>query len=355
MRSKTQWLGAVVCAAILAAAALVATVKSSDAQGQAGGYHLFKKVVLGGEGGWDYFTADPVTHQIFIGRGTYIMVVDPDGKVVGKIDVGKDNEAHAVEFAPDLHRAFSSNGGGGSVTIFDPATLKAITEVKVPGRDTDAILYEPSTKRVFTFNGGKGNDATAIDAVKGMVVGSIPLGSKPETAQTDGEGHIFVNMEDKDLISVIDAKTLKVTDSWPLAPCKTPAGQAIDTAHKRLIVGCRNGMMAFVDYTNGKVVANVPIGMGTDANRYDPGTGLAFASTGDGKITVAHQDSPDKYTVVQTIETMRGARTMALDTGNHNVYTVATEFGPTPAATPENPRPRPKPVPNTFTLLIFSR
>src|SRR5579871_894399 len=121
MRSKTQWLGAVVCAAILAAAALVATVKSSDAQGQAGGYHLFKKVVLGGEGGWDYFTADPVTHQIFIGRGTYIMVVDPDGKVVGKIDVGKDNEAHAVEFAPDLHRAFSSNGGGGSVTIFDPA------------------------------------------------------------------------------------------------------------------------------------------------------------------------------------------------------------------------------------------
>ena len=358
MHRNIAWKGTVVIAAVLATLAIasfgIPEYAWSQSSGGAG-YHLVKKVVLGGEGGWDYFTADPITHRIFIGRGKYVMVVDPDGNVIGKIDVGDSNEAHAVEFAPDLGRAFSSNGGGGSVTIFDPATLKVISEVKVPGRDTDGILYDPTSKRVFTFNGGKGNDATAIDAVKGVVVGNIALEGKPETAQTDGEGHIFVNMEEQNLLKEIDAKSLKVVNSWPLAPCESPAGQAIDTAHKRLIIGCRNNMMAFVDYSNGKVVATVPIGPGNDANRFDPATQLAFSSSGDGTITVAHEDSPDKYTVVQTITTMRGARTMALDTGNHNVYTVATEYGPAPAPTPEHPRPRPPSLPNTFTLLIFSR
>src|SRR5215467_15484180 len=146
-------------------------------------YHFVKKVLLGGDGGWDYFTVDPVTHRIFIGRGSYVVVLDEDGNIVGKMDVGKSNEAHAVAFAPDLHRAFTSNGGGSSVTIFDPDTLKVLGEAKVSGRDTDDILYEPVTKRVFTFNGGKGHDATAIDAVKGTVLGSIMLEGKPETAQ----------------------------------------------------------------------------------------------------------------------------------------------------------------------------
>jgi WD40 repeat protein len=358
MRRKITWNGIVMIAAVLATIAIVGFMVPEHARSQSSGeagYHLVKKVVLGGEGGWDYFTADPGTHKIFIGRGKYVMVVDHNGKVVGKIDVGDSNEAHAVEFAPDLKRAFTSNGGGGSVSIFDPTSLKVISEVKVPGRDTDGILYDPASKRVFTFNGGNGNDATAIDAVKGVVVGSIPLGGKPETAQTDGEGHIFVNIEDKNLLREIDANTLKVVNNWPLAPCDSPSGQAIDTAHKRLIIGCHNNMMAFVDYTSGRVVATVPIGQGVDANRFDPTTQLAFASCGDGTITVAHEDSPDKYTVVQTIATMRGARTMALDTGNHNVYTVTTEFGPTPAPTPEHPRPRPPSLPDTFTLLIFSR
>jgi DNA-binding beta-propeller fold protein YncE len=241
------------------------------------------------------------------------------------------------------------------VTIFDPGTLKIISEVKIPGRDTDAILYDPATKRVFTFNGRDGNDATAIDGKTGTVLGNIALGGKPETAQSDREGHVFVNIEDKNLLRELDAKTLKVVNTWPLAPCESPSGQAIDTAHKRLIIGCHNKMMAFVDYTNGKVVATVPIGQGVDANRFDPGTGLAFASCGDGTITVAHQDSADKYTVVQTISTQRGARTMALDTSNHNIYTVTSELGPAPAPTTENPRPRPSLVPNSFTLLIFSR
>ena len=318
-------------------------------------YHLVNKIVLGGEGGWDYFTADPVTHRIFIGRGTYVMVLAPNGTVVGKVDVGKDNEAHAVAFAPDLHRAFTSNGGGSSVTIFDPETLKVTGEVKIPGRDTDDILYEPVSRRVFTFNGGKGNDATAIDALKGVVVGSVLLGGKPETAQADGQGHIYVNIEDKSELREIDAKTLKVMHSWPLAPCKNPSGQAIDTAHSLLAIGCHNGLMVFWNYADRKVAGSVPIGTGVDANRYDPGTGLAFASCGDGTITVTREDSPNAFSVVQTIPTMKGARTMALDTGNHNVYTVSAEFGPPPAPTARNPHPWPTIKPGTFTLMIYSQ
>jgi DNA-binding beta-propeller fold protein YncE len=318
-------------------------------------YHLVKKVVLGGEGGWDYFTADPVTHKIFIARGAYVTVLDPNGNITAKMDVGKDNEAHAVAFAPELHRAFTSNGGGSSISIFDPETLKVISEVKIPDRDTDDIVYEPVTQRVFTFNGGKGHDSTAIDAVKGVVVESIPLAGKPETAQPDGQGHIFVNIEDKSELSEIDAKTLQVTHTWPLAPCKSPSGQAIDTAHSLLIIGCHNGLMEFWDYSSGKVAGTVPIGQGVDSNRFDPGTGLAFASCGDGTITVAHEDAPDKFGVVQTIQTMRGARTMALDTGNHNVYTVSAEFGPPPAPTPKNPHPWPTIKPGTFTLMIYSQ
>lgn len=328
-------------------------LQAAQAQGSTGGYHLVKKVVLGGVGGWDYFAADPSTHRIYIARGTHMMVVDPEGKLVK--DVPNMQGAHAVEFAPDLHLAFTSNGAGNSVTVFETKSLKIIRDIKIPGRDTDAILYDPVTKRVFTFNGEGGNDATAIDAKSGTLLGNIPLGGKPETAQTDGKGHIFVNIEDKNLIRVIDSKTLKVAESWPLAPCDSPSGQAIDTAHQRLIVGCHNNMMAFVDYTNGKVVATVPIGQGVDANKFDPGTGLAFASCGDGTITVANEDSPDKYSVVQTIATQRGARTMALDTSNHNIYTVTSEFGPAPAPTADNPHPRPPQIPNTFTLLIYSR
>jgi len=318
-------------------------------------YHLLKKIVLGGEGGWDYFTVDPATHHIFIGRGDYVQVLDSNGSVIGKVDVGKTNEAHAVALAPDLHRAFTSNGGGSSVTIFDPEALKVMGEVKIAGRDTDDIEYEPVSRRVFTFNGGKGGDTTAIDAVKGVIVGKIPLGGKPETAQADGQGHIYVNIEDKSELREIDAKTLQVMHSWPLAPCKNPSGQEIDVAHSLLIIGCHNGLMEFWDYANRKVAGTVPIGQGVDANRFDPGTGLAFASLGDGTITVAHEDAPDKFTVVQTISTMKGARTMALDPATHNIYTVSAEFGPPPAPTAKDPHPWPEMKPGTFTLMIYGR
>jgi DNA-binding beta-propeller fold protein YncE len=350
---KMRWDVMVLFAAVLVLAGSVALVGPVPAASPGSGYHLVKKITLGQDGGWDYFTVDPATHRVFIPRQTHMMVLDPDGKVVG--DIPNMKGTHAVDFAPELKRGFTSNGGAHSVTIFDMGTLQIIKEVPIPNRNPDAILYDPATKRVFAFNGGNDHEATAIDAKTGDVAGSIPLGGKLETGQADGAGRVYVNVEDKNQIAEIDSKTLKVLNVWPIDPCNEPAGLAIDVAHKRLFAGCHNKMIAVVDYTNGKVVTTVPIGERTDANRFDPGTGLVFASCGDGTITVAHEDTPDKYTVVQTISTQIGARTMALDAKNHNVYTVTAELGPPAAPTPEIPRPRPTIVPNTFTLLIFSR
>src|SRR5579863_3960479 len=343
MRKSSDWVGAVLVLTLIAGPASGAPPESS--------YRLLKKLTLGGEGGWDYFEVEPGTGHVFIPRGSHILVVDAQGKQVADIPGVKG--AHAIVFAPELKRAFLSTDG--TVTILDLGTMKVAGEISLNGKDPDAILYDASVKRVFTFNGGGSKDATPIDAESGKVLGSVPLGGKPETAQADGAGHVYVNVEDKNRIVAFDAKTLKVLNTWPVSPCEEPAGMAIDVAHQRLFTGCHNQLMAVVDYTNGKVVASIPIGKGIDANRFDPGTGFAFASCGDGTITVAHEDSPDKYSVVQTIQTQRGARTMALDTKNHNVYTVTAEFGPPPPATKQNPHPWPTIISKTFTLLIFSR
>jgi DNA-binding beta-propeller fold protein YncE len=342
------------CVATLLLACSMVLIGSIAAPAQPPGYHLVKKVLLGGEGGWDYFTVDPATHRIFIPRGTHTMVLDPDGNVVGEIR-GMQG-AHGIDLAPDLKMGFTSNGAAHSATVFDLATLQILREVKIPDRNPDSILYDPATKHVFTFNGAGGNDATAFDPKTGEVLGSLPLGGKPETAQSNGAGRIYVNVEDKNQLVEFDAKALKILHTWPLAPCDEPTGLAIDIAHKRLFAGCHSREMMVIDYTSGKIVSSVPIGQGVDANRFDSRTGLAFASCGgDGTITVAHEDSPGKYTVVQTISTQRGARTMALDTANHNIYTVTSELGPPPAATKENPRPRPTIVPNTFTFFAYSQ
>jgi DNA-binding beta-propeller fold protein YncE len=333
-----------ICGAALAAL--------SAARPQGPGYHLLKKVTLGGEGGWDYLTADPGTHRVFVSRGTHIMVVDPDGKVLG--DIPNLQGTHGAAIAAEFGRGFSSNGRSNSVTIFDLKTLATITEVKLPAADgPDGYLYDPRSKRVFTFN-ARSKDATAVDAKTGEVLGSVPLGGKPEAAQTDGAGHVWVNVEDKAELLEFDSNQLKALNTWPLPNCEEPTGMAIDLDHKRLFIGCHSQQLLVTDYT-GKVVGSVPIGQGVDASAFDPGTGLAFASCGDGTITVVHEDSPDKYTVVETISTQRGARTMALDTANHNIYTVTSEFGPAPAPTADNPRPRPVPIPSTFTLLIYGR
>jgi len=334
-----------------AAATILAAPSAIHAQ-TAPGYHVIHRINTGGEGGWDYVTADPDGNRLFLSRGTHAMVIDLGrDSVVG--DIPNTAGIHGVALAPELNRGFTSNGRDSSVTIFDYKTLAPIAVVKIPGRNPDAILYDPGTKRVFTFNGGTSN-ATAIDATNGTVVGTVDLGGKPETAVSDG-GKVYANIEDKSEIAVFDPKTLAVLARWPLAPCEEPSGLAIDRVHQRLFAGCGNKTMAVVDMRTGKVVATPAVGSGVDAAGFDPGTQLAFTSNGEGTITVVHEDTPDKYTVVETVPTQRGARTMAVNPKTHRLYTVTAEFGPAPAPTADRPRPRSPMIPGTFVVLELDR
>lgn len=339
---------AVFCLALFTASHLPATPQSSGSSG----YHLVKKVKLGGSGGWDYLEVDPATHRLFISRGTHVIVVDPEqGKIIG--DIPDTKGVHGIAMADEFNRGYTTNGGTSDSTNFDLTSLKVLGKTKTD-KDSDAVIYDPFSKRVFAFN-GDGNTSSAIDAASGKLVGTFPLGGGPEFGASDGKGKIFVNLEDKSSLVKFDAKTLKIENTWPLAPCESPSGLAIDAANEILIVGCHNKVMAFVDGSTGKVLGTVPIGQGVDANRFDPGTGFAFASCGDGTLTIAHEDSPTKFSLVEMIQTQRGARTMALDYATHTVYLVTGEFGPAPAATTENPRPRPTMIPDTFTLLVYGR
>ena len=265
---KASWMISKSPGAILALCS-IACLGTASGEPNDAGYRLLKKITLGGEGGWDYFDVDPETGHVFIPRGTHILVVTAQGGRVA--DIPNVHGAHAIAFAPELKKAFLSTES--SVTILDMGTIRVVSEVQLPGKDPDAILYDAFSKRVFTFNGGGTEDASAIDAQTGKVLGSIPLGGKPETAQADGAGHVFVNVERKNRIVAFDSKTLRRLHTWPIAPCEEPAGLAIDVAHKRLFAGCHNEKMAVVDATNGKVVAMLPVGNGIDANRFDPGLG----------------------------------------------------------------------------------
>jgi DNA-binding beta-propeller fold protein YncE len=317
------------------------------------GYHVVKTYKLGGEGGWDYLLADPDMHRLYISRGTHVVVIDADtGKSVG--DIADTPGVHGIAIAPELGRGFTSNGREGTVSIFDIKTLATSNKVKVGGENPDAIIYDPATKRVFTFN-GRSHDSTAIDAATGKVLGMIKLDGKPEFAASDGKGEVFVNIEDKSELTAIDANKLEVKNTWPLDPCEEPSGLSMDRDHRRLFAGCDNKMMAVVDADSGKVLATPAIGEGVDATRYDPGTGLAFASCGEGVLTVIKEDSPGKFSVVENVPTQRGARTMALNTKTHTVYAVTATFGPPPAPSADNPRPRRSIVPDSFVVLVLEK
>ncbi len=312
-------------------------------------YHVAKTVTLGGDGGWDYVTLDTVGHRLFIARQTRIMVVDPaSGKVIAEIP-GLER-AHGVAFAYDIGKGFATSGSDSAVTIFDLKTLKVLGHTTVAA-DADAVLYDPVTHRVFTFNGDS-HSASVLDARTGARIGTIELGAGPEFAVSAGDGKLYVNFEDKAEVAEIDAAGMKVLRHWSLAPCEAPTGLAIDRAHHRLFSGCHSKVMAISDAAAGKVIATVPIGAFVDAAAYDPGTALAFSSNGDGTLTVVHEDTPDKFHVVADVPTKPGARTMALDERSHRVYLVTADFGPTPAATPEHPRPRPPIIPGTFALIV---
>lgn len=338
------------CRLVSVAAAWLSASVAVFGQGDPG-YKIVQKVAVGGDGGWDYLTVDAAARRLYVTRGTRVMVFDADSlKPVGEIP--NTAGVHGVALAPDLGRGFVSDGRANSVTIFDTKTLATLQEVAIEGKNPDAILYDPPTKRVFAFD-GRSADATVLDAATGKIAGTIPLGGKPEFATTDLEGRVYVNVEDKSEVLALDSRKMSVESRWPLAPCEDPSGMAIDRAHKRLFVGCGNRLMAMVDAATGKVLSTVPIGDGVDANGYDPGTELAFSSNGEGSLTIAREeDGARRLAVLGNVPTQRGARTMAIDEKTHRVFLVTAEFGPPPSPTADQPRPRPSQVPGTFTILV---
>ena len=319
------------------------------------GYHQVKKISIPGDGFWDYLTTDPDTGRVFVSHGTEVDVVDSKkGEVTGKITDLK--LVHGIALAPEFNKGFISDGAANQVVVFDMKTLAKVGQVAA-GTNPDGIIYDPGSKRVFAFNGRSAN-ATAVDAEKGTLAGTVMLEGKPEFPAPDGKGHVFVNIEDKSEVMDIDAKALMVVHKWPLAPCKEPSGMAMDTATRRIFSGCDNKMMSVMDADTGKVVTTVPIGEGVDATWFDPGTKYVLNSCGDeGVLTVIHEDSPDKYTVVENVKTEKGARTMALDPKTHTVYLALAqvEMVPPPAGSDAKARPRRKVVPGTFGLLEFGR
>jgi DNA-binding beta-propeller fold protein YncE len=345
--SLRRWVPAslvlIVIALIITAVALAAAVP---------GYKVVTTYNVGGDGGWDYLIADAAARRLYISRATHVVVLGLDsGKTVG--DIADTPGVHGIALAPELGRGFVSNGREGTVSIFDLKTLATISKVKA-GDNPDAILYDPATQRVFTFN-GRSQDSTAIDAAKGTVLGTIKLDGKPEFAASDGKGEIFVNIEDKSELTAIDPNKLVVKSTWSLAPCESPSGLSMDRKNRRLFVGCDNKMMAVVNADTGKVLATPAIGDGVDATTFDSETGLAFASCGEGVLTVVREESPEKFSVAENVPTQAGARTLALDSKTHNVYLVTAKFGPPPAATADNPHPRRSILPDSFVVLVVGK
>ena len=313
-------------------------------------YHLLNTYKIGGEGGWDYLTFDSTSGRLFVSHATHVVVLDADsGKTVG--DIPDTTGVHGVALAPDLGRGFTSNGRENTVTVFDLASLKPLSKVKT-GENPDAIVYDSSTKRVFTLN-GRSHDATAIDAAEATVKGTIALGGKPEFAVSDGKGEIFVNLEDKSELLVLDPQKLEIKSRWPLAPCEEPTGLALDAKNRRLFSVCGNKLMAVVDADTGKIITTLPIGAGVDAARFDPETGLALASCGEGLLTLVKEQTPSKFEVAGNVPTQRGARTMELDSKTHRIFLATADFGPPPAAS-DQPR-RPSILPDTFRVLVYGK
>ncbi len=316
------------------------------------GYKKTGAIQIGGTGGWDYLTADSENHRLYVSHAGDVDVIDLESnKPVGKISGMK--RIHGIAIADDLGTGFISDGGSNQVVMFDLKTLKIKGKAQA-GTNPDGIVYDAPSKRVFAFN-GRSENATAINATNGHVDGTIALGGKPEFPVSDGKGMVYDNIEDKNEIVAIDSNTMQVKAHWSIAPCESPSGLAIDKEDRRLFAVCDGKKMAVVDADSGKVVATPEIGEGPDAARYDPGTKLAFSSNGDGTLTVVKQNGKDDYSVAENVETVKGARTMALDTETHKIYLSSAEYGPAPAATTQNAHPRPSVVPNTFKVLIVSQ
>ncbi len=317
-----------------------------------GGYHLLKTIKASESSDtWDFQTIDPVGRRLYASHFSEVIVVSLDkDHVVGKIAAG--DGVHGVAIAAELGRGFITVGHTNSVDIFDTKTLKRVQSVQV-GKNPDAIVYDSATKRVFSFNGDT-NDATVVDATTGKIVGTIDIGGKPEAAEVDGSGYVYLDIVDKNLVLQINARTLRISNQWPSAPCDRPTSLAVDRANGRLFVGCRNLMLVVFDARDGHVVGQVPIGDNVDTTAFDPSTKLIFSSTGDGIVTVIHQDSVDNYSRVDVVKTHDGSKTMALDPRTHRIYVPAGEVKFDPPDTPGG-RPKKTITPGTFEILVFGK
>jgi hypothetical protein len=315
-------------------------------------YAITHTYLVGGNGSWDYVVPDPANHRLFIGRQNRVMVVDDkDGKLIG--EVADINGAHGTAIAAKSGHGFATSGNDSSIVMFDLKTFKALGKAHA-AEDADAIIYDAASNKVFSFN-GDAHSSTVVDPVTGKLVTNIPLGGKPDYGVSGGNGKVYANLTDTNEVVEIDAKKLAVSRRWSTAPCKNPVAMAIDTKNHRLFSGCRSGVAAVSNITTGKVVVTLPIGQGVDGAAYDPGTGDAFFSGADGTLTVIHQDTPDKYHVVQTVQTAPGGRNMGLNLVTHRVYVVSAKYGPTPDSTAVNPRRRPQVLPGTFSIMVVEK
>jgi YVTN family beta-propeller protein len=310
-------------------------------------YRIAHTYPIGGDGSWDYVVSDSPNHRIFVGRQDRVMVVDENtGKLLGEVKGIKG--AHGTAIAESTGHGFATSGDDESVVMFDLKTFAPLKRIPA-AEDADAIIYDPASKRVFTFN-GDANSSTVIDPAAGTQIANIPLGGKPEYGVSAGDGKVYANLTDVSEVVEIDAGNAKVARRWSTEGCKQPVALAIDIAHHRLFSGCRSGVMAISDYQAGKVVATVPIGTGVDGAAYDVGTSDAFASASDGSLTVIHQDSADQYRVIQKMETATGSRNMGLDPVNHRIFIPAAKFGPIPAGGKRAPV-----LAGTFEVMVIER
>jgi DNA-binding beta-propeller fold protein YncE len=322
------------------------------------GYHLIKKIPLGAAPGggeyFDYVTVDSAARRVYLSHGAEVKVLDADTfSVVGTISGLK--RCHGVIVLPELGKGFITDGDAAKVAVFDLKTLKITGEIK-SSPDTDSITYDPASKLIFTFNGDSKN-STVIDPVKETVVKVIDMGGAVEQPVADGKGTLYDNNEEKSDVAVVDTRTLKVKARWPVAPAGTPVAITMDREHRRIFSSGRDPLfLVMMDADSGKVIQSLPISSGVDANVFDPETGLLFVATRVGKLHIFHEDSPDKLTEVETLETEFGAKTMNIDPKTHNLFLTTADFGPAPAApTKENPEAERKPIPGTFRVLIYGR
>lgn len=314
-------------------------------------YHLASTITVGGDEGWDYLEPDPVSRRLFVTHENHVVVINMDTlKIVG--DIPDSPGMGGVALSRDLNRGYTANGDEDTVGVFELDTLKPLGKWKATGKNPNQIAYEPTTRRVFSFN-STGRNVTVFDAKTGKVLATIEVDGRTEFFAVDGKGMVYDSLLDKSTVIAIDAKSMKVVATFSLAPYKQPSGLAMDAQTRRLFVPTRSKTLLVLDADTGKTITTFPIGAGNDAAKFDAGLKLAFASNGDGTLTVIHEDGKDKFSLVQTVQTQAGARTMAVDPKTHRLFLPTADFTPAPPATPENPNPRRKMVPDSFRVLVL--